>query len=95
MIKIDAGTFLIKIHDTYYNKIYDENLRYYEEHGIGPYAAFSDRFQNRIAPYLDAGYNQNMIAWIEKEFNTQYDTKNSLFLFENEEDAIWFAMKWT
>ncbi len=94
MTKIDARPFFPKINDTYYKKIYDENVSYYEKYGVGPYAAYSDRFKDRVAPYLDAGYNHNMIAWIEKEFNTQYDGKNVQFLFENEEDAVWFSMKW-
>jgi hypothetical protein len=81
-----------KLENYYYHMILQQNIDYFNKHGVGPYE-YQGRYKDRVTPWLCAGYWQEYFKWLELENNAVYNT-NTL-AFTNERDYLMFLLRWS
>lgn len=81
-----------KLESYYYTKILQQNIDYFNKHGVGPYE-YQGRFKDRVTPWVDAGYWQEYYKWLELEHNAVCN--NNSLAFVNEQYATMFLLRWS
>jgi hypothetical protein len=89
---LEYSLYKQKLEDFYLNMILQQNIEYYNKHGVGPYE-YQGRFANRITPYLDAGYWLEYYKWLEAEYNAVVNNNN--IAFPSEQSATFFMLRWS
>jgi len=91
MIKLPTKDYENKVRDFYYRKVWKENQALYDTTGAGPYP----NDPQRTRPWLDYDFYMGMEAWLRKEYHAAYEIEQTEYIFETQNHANWFVLRWT